>query len=276
MKSTSKNREQLEEAILGVLLLEDKYFAICNILKGENFSDWKELGHNSNRVVFNAIATLSLQQRRVDIITVSNYLRDILPVDNYYSFYVSELTNKVSSSCNLGYWALCLLQIDITEKFAAMISGMAESCGPEEGVQKANYIEVLEALQTEDIFDVIDSCYSSMVEVGALEDDIKSVKEFKDAIEKKCTKINRFEQVDFLINQLRKCHGAVHEHYASMGLDMLQRLLVAVMVKGQASSEFYTLLCQAEGALDKKQEEKRIIKPLITNDKREHSGAVPF
>lgn len=261
------NRQVLEEVVLGVVLMENKYFAICNILKGDNFSGGDRYGC-SHRDIWNACAWISEHGGVVDIISVTGFMRGQFrnPDDFVGAFYISELTNKVSSSANLEYWCMCLLEIDIREKFENLIVGLKNSCGPDEGVMKAHYDEVLIALaDKEDIFDCIGACYDGMKELGAVEDDFAAITDFTNAIDKKCVKISSYGQVEILLRQLRVVHGNVKEHYASFGLDILTRIMVKIMVDGRASAETVRLLKMVEGEVVKPQPEKRERQLLTEN-----------
>lgn len=100
----------LEEAVLGVIMIDkDAYSRISEYMKPEYF--YKV----SHQIIFEAIMTLAMSQKPIDIITVSEQLRKNRTIDDIGgSPYITLLTAKVSSSAHLVYHAHI-----ITQKFFA-------------------------------------------------------------------------------------------------------------------------------------------------------------
>jgi len=97
---------ELEEAVLGAVLLEsDAFFVVSTILKEEHF--YKE----QNGLIFKAVMQLAAKNERIDILTVSQQLKrngDLEVVGG--SYYVSALTNRIASSANIEYHARIVAQ----------------------------------------------------------------------------------------------------------------------------------------------------------------------
>lgn len=96
----------IEEAVLGALMLEqDAIFEVSNILKPEMFYK------TAHQIIYQAIYDLSNNYKQIDILTVSNLLRDKNQIDNVGgSFYISNLTSKVATSTNIENHALIINQ----------------------------------------------------------------------------------------------------------------------------------------------------------------------
>jgi len=97
---------ELEEAVLGALMLEkDAFSIISDILKPESFY---EPHHQS---IFGAINSLSMQQKPVDVLTVVEELKrrgELEAVGG--AVYVAELTDKVASAAHVEYHARIISQ----------------------------------------------------------------------------------------------------------------------------------------------------------------------
>ncbi len=96
----------LEEAVLGALMLEKNALSsVIDILKPESF--YKE----SHQKVFRAIQQLFQNSSPVDILTVTNQLRqngDLEIAGGAY--FITELTNRVASAANIEYHARIVAQ----------------------------------------------------------------------------------------------------------------------------------------------------------------------
>ena len=96
----------LEEAVLGASMLEqDAYLSIAHILKPEYF--YKE----AHQIIFRAIETLSGQNNPIDIITVADQLKQSGELDLVGGpYYITKLTNPISSAANIEYHSYILYQ----------------------------------------------------------------------------------------------------------------------------------------------------------------------
>lgn len=96
------HRLEFEEVVLGALMLErEAWHAVEDILTAECFYS------EPHRHVFAAIKALHQKNRPVDILTVTNELRATGKLDEVGgAFYISELTNRITSAANIEYHAL--------------------------------------------------------------------------------------------------------------------------------------------------------------------------
>lgn len=97
---------ELEEAVLGALMLEKQsLFQVKNILHPKVF--YKE----SHQKIFQAIIDLSDKNEPVDILTVTTELKRKGELDAIGGpYYISQLTNKVSSAANIEFHSMIVFQ----------------------------------------------------------------------------------------------------------------------------------------------------------------------
>lgn len=98
-------RIQAEAAVLGALMLDGKtFFELPPRLRAVDFH------FRQHRVVFEAIAELAEKKSAIDILTLSNHLKDTGRVDEAGGYaYLTHLPNEVMSTANLGHWAQLVL-----------------------------------------------------------------------------------------------------------------------------------------------------------------------
>jgi replicative DNA helicase len=97
---------ELEEAVLGAIMLEkDALTAVIDILRPETF--YKEV----HKTIFEAIQQLFQKTEPVDILTVTNELKSSGKLDLVGGpYYITQLTNRISSAANIEYYARILMQ----------------------------------------------------------------------------------------------------------------------------------------------------------------------
>ncbi|MDL2243870.1 replicative DNA helicase, partial [Bacteroidales bacterium OttesenSCG-928-J19] len=90
---------ELEEAVLGALMLEkDAYSIIGDILKKESFYV------KEHELIFEAISHLAIQQKPIDILTVTERLRQTANLEAAGgASYIAQLSQKVVSSAHIEY-----------------------------------------------------------------------------------------------------------------------------------------------------------------------------
>ena len=97
---------ELEEAVLGALMLEkDAFSIISDILKPESFYE------ETHQSIFGAIHNLSMQQKPVDVLTVVEELKKRGELESVGgAVFVAELTDKVASAAHVEYHARIIAQ----------------------------------------------------------------------------------------------------------------------------------------------------------------------
>ena len=109
---------EIEEAILGALMLEkDAYAQVSEILTPECFYD------RSNQLIYEAIRDLSAKQLPVDMLTVTQQLRENGTLqDAGNPVRISELTSRVSSAANIEYHAHIVAQKHLSRELISYSS----------------------------------------------------------------------------------------------------------------------------------------------------------
>lgn len=136
----------IEEVVLGAMMLEkDAVNAVIDILQPEVF--YKE----AHQIIFKAIKELFGKSEPVDILTVTNQLRftgEIEIVGGAY--FISQLTNRVTSAANIEFHARILQQKYIQRKLILISSEVIKDAYED----------------TTDVFELLDRAESKLFEVG--------------------------------------------------------------------------------------------------------------
>ena len=111
---------QIEEAVLGALMLErDAYSEVSDLLKPESFYDM------SNQMIYAAIMALAAKQRPIDMLTVTEQLRNDGNLDAVGGpARISELTGRVASAANVEYHARIVAQKYLARELITFSSGI--------------------------------------------------------------------------------------------------------------------------------------------------------
>ena len=132
------NDVQIEEVVLGELMLEkDAYMNVSDLLVPESFYD------PVNQKIYEAIQTLGLNQRPIDMLTVTEQLRQNGTLDEVGGvLHITELTSRVYSAANVEYHAKIIANKYLARRlitFASTIEGEAfdESNDVDELMQRA-------------------------------------------------------------------------------------------------------------------------------------------
>ncbi len=129
---------EIEKAVLGALMIDkDAYAVVCETLRPESFYEPR------NQMVYQAIMELSMAERPVDILTVTEQLAKNGQLEEVGGpGYVMELSSRVASSANIEYHANIIAQKSLARQlisFASMIETKAfdETIDVEDLMQEA-------------------------------------------------------------------------------------------------------------------------------------------
>ena len=97
---------EMEAAVLGALMVDqDAYSMVSDLLKPESFYDRR------NQLIFQAVQSLSLDQKPVDIMTVIDRLESLGTLEDAGGpAYVMQINSQISSSAHLEYHAKIVAQ----------------------------------------------------------------------------------------------------------------------------------------------------------------------
>jgi len=128
----------VERAVLGALLIDkDAYPVVCELLYPESFYEPR------NQMIYAAIRSLSMEERPVDILTVSEQLAKSGQLEEVGGpAYIAELSSKVASSAHVEYHARIIAQKFLARQlisFASVIETKAfdETIDVDELMQEA-------------------------------------------------------------------------------------------------------------------------------------------
>ena len=110
----------LEEVVLGACMLEkDAYMNVCELLVPDSFYD------PVNKKIFEAITTLGVNQKPIDIITVTEQLRRDGTLEEVGgAVHIAELTSRVYSSANLEFHAGIVAQKYLARRLITFAAGV--------------------------------------------------------------------------------------------------------------------------------------------------------
>ena len=136
----------LEESVLGALMLEKNALtAVVEFLRPEHFYD------DRHKEIFTAILDLFKSSEPIDMRTVVNQLRKTGKLELVgNSFYIAELTAKVSSAANVEYHARFIIEMAIKRQL----------------IEIASRIQTDAYEDTTDVFELLDRTEQSVFEVS--------------------------------------------------------------------------------------------------------------
>ncbi len=109
---------ELERAVLGALMIDGKAFdLVCEILQPESFYEKR------NQQVYEAIRELSSEQKPVDLLTVTNKLKELGTLDDVGGpFYVTQLCEGVTNAAHVVYHAAIIAQKSLSRQLISYTS----------------------------------------------------------------------------------------------------------------------------------------------------------
>lgn len=136
----------LEEAVLGALMLEkDALTNVIDILRPDSF--YKE----AHKEIYQAIYELFQESEPIDILTVTSQLRKTGKIEIVGGpYYITQLTNRVSSAANIEYHARIVVEQSIKRELIRISSE----------IQKDAFED------TTDVFQLLDKMEQSLFEVS--------------------------------------------------------------------------------------------------------------
>lgn len=109
-----------EEAVLGACLIEKEALAqVSDTLRPESFYDTK------HQIIFRAIRQLAAENKPIDILTVTNLLRESGDLEDAGGvYYIAELSQKVLSSAHIEFHAQVVAQKSLARQLITYASGV--------------------------------------------------------------------------------------------------------------------------------------------------------
>lgn len=108
----------VEKAVLGALMIDkEAYLLICETLQPESFYETR------HQKIFDAIRQLSIEEKPVDVLTVTEQLARMGELDNVGGpGYIAELSSRVATSANIEYHANIVAQKSLSRQLISYTS----------------------------------------------------------------------------------------------------------------------------------------------------------
>ena len=111
---------EVERAVLGALMIDkDAYAVVCETLRPESFYEPR------NQMVYAAIRDLSMDEKPVDVLTVTDQLSKSGKLEEVGGpGYIVELSSRVASSANIEYHANIIAQKSLGRQLISFASNI--------------------------------------------------------------------------------------------------------------------------------------------------------
>lgn len=131
---------EAERSVLGGLMLDNRAWdQIIDRLKGEDFY------RHEHRVIFRVMVRLIEQNKPLDVLTVSESLREIQQIDQIGGeVYLFELANNTPSAANITAYADIVRERSVLRQLISAASEIADSAFHAQG---RNIVEILDAAE---------------------------------------------------------------------------------------------------------------------------------
>lgn len=149
------NKLKIESAILGSIIYGEGFSQVAHILSGKNFTSSAHIKH---RELYNLICSM-YPDRPIDAITISESINQ-LPGETteLHELIFTCGSGYTRASTNLIYWAILLLQIDLSEKYKSSLIDWKNNRDRDfEYTESGALQEIIETVDTnQDIFEIIE------------------------------------------------------------------------------------------------------------------------
>lgn len=137
---------ELEEAVLGALMLEkDALTEVVDVLRPESFY------HERHQLIYKAILSLFSKSEPVDLLTVTNRLRETGELEHAGgAYYITILTSKINSAANIEFHARIIAENSIKRDLISISSEITRDAFED----------------TTDVFELLDKTEQALFEVS--------------------------------------------------------------------------------------------------------------
>lgn len=229
-------RVDIEKGILGAIIYCDGFAQVAHILTPKNFTSSPKLKHQE---LF-AIISNMFPHKPIDMITVSHEVEKIFPGGKNW---VLRCNNYVTASSNLTYWALMLLQVDVTDKFKIKLIEWKERRDFDLDYTASGALkEIIESISPDsDIFTLVESAIEYFDHLG-MEKELGETKQFSRDFLEKAEKIRKDDSVQRILNNLYAISRCVKPELKEQ-CDLFGHAIADIIKTGQ-TNERYTQALQ--------------------------------
>lgn len=227
---TISRRQQVEQTILGTVLLYNCYTTASFIVNEKNFSIWGKFDYSKIWLAFKAMHPATV----IDLITVMTRLPPA------YVTEVCRMTNRVASGQHLQMHCLILFELDLRGKFVELIRGCQATIEISEmpSGTAANLIEAMDqvAVSAQDyeqkILTTIPDGISYIQQLHAPDEVVEALQQFDAAIDKRVAGWRRQIELQGIFIALEKlthdCTGN-----KKLSLNLLANITTRVSLKSE-------------------------------------------
>lgn len=219
----------LEQIIIGAVVFEGKYGMVGHILKEQNFTTTASI---DLKIVWRAIGELFYSLQPYDLISLTQYLKQ--KYNKSYAGFLTSFIGRVTSSANLGHHAMILLDMDIRQKFTAILNKHVVAFSDKYPEARASVVSVLEELNApgSDVLLILEACVGYFQNLFYPQEYFKEIDELQTSIPLKVKQIKKLSQVKFLFSEIMKIHDLGLTHKSSIALHQLSDLVDKVCNRG--------------------------------------------
>ena len=189
-------RFELEQCIIGAVMLTNGMHKVKHLLTHEQFTNWKGASYRTMYASMEAMHGNEV----IDIVTLTHYIQR--NHNQYLGYEISNTTNRVATDANLQHWALALLQYDLQEKFCELLM---ELTGTTDNLtHKSALLECRDevALYKTDLFEGIEATIRYMHGLGLDDEMMQQLIDFSRDIDQTIITMKRQQHYESMINVL--------------------------------------------------------------------------
>jgi hypothetical protein len=219
------DRLDIENSILGAIIYHNAYTQVSHILAPSNFSSLPAI---DNRGLYKVISGL-FPERPIDLLTIGYEIRTKFPQDVTLMSTLLNTGHKITSAASASYWALVLLQEDITGKFIRQLAEWrAQRESDHNLVEAAALMEVINDMALGgDVLDVIERATLYFHSLN-MQTEFDACMQFYDDLSTKVKNIKKMNPINTALNYLYQATEAddVAQEHCRIFADAIASILI--------------------------------------------------
>lgn len=191
---------ELEQIIIGTVVLTNRYGTVGHILSPGNFSITKTVNY---ALIWQAIGEMYERLEPLDFITLTHHIKKYYGKD--YATALTACANRVGSDANLKYHAIVLVELDFKRRFATLLTTQITEL-QDVSEARASAMSILKRLNNpdEDVFMVLEGAVIFLRSIFYPEKQYNQLLDLRDKVPEKIAKIKQLRHVDELFNKISR------------------------------------------------------------------------
>ena len=235
-------KQQMEEAVMGGVLLEGSMLHGPHILKTENFGVYDGISYQT----IWAVMLEMHPAEQLDLLTLSSKL-----THKGYSnlmWHVTQFTSRVASAANVSAHAMHVLQLDIEIKFLTKIDNVCidQNNGLTEG-QRLELHEVPKEMYHNEVpvFDVIPAVVKMMKQYHYPEEVIAEFNDVNEMLDTRIEDVLKQNKVIAVFREIERLHKGEFEQNTINALKLVYEITRALKIKKHTTQQTLETLSNA-------------------------------